>query len=107
MCQVALGSNFDHKHQRLGISHDEREPSGGEGLRQMAQEIAARLLVDAAAEGVLIPFQLQAETDKIQALIGEGKLRQALSLTEKQLQSDEESVTYRFLKGLILTGSKN
>ena len=43
------------------------------------------------------------ETDEIQALISEGKLRQALSLTEGQLKQDEGSVTFRFLKGLILT----
>ncbi len=54
---------------------------------------------------VLICLSVQAgvETDKIQALITEGKLRQALSLTEKQLRGDETSVTFRFLKGLILT----
>ena len=44
-----------------------------------------------------------AETDRIQSLIAEGKLRQALTLTDRQLQEDEKSVTYRFLKGLILT----
>ena len=44
-----------------------------------------------------------AETERIQGLIAEGNLRQALKLTERQLQEDDKSVTYRFLKGLILT----
>ena len=43
------------------------------------------------------------QTDKIQSLITEGKLRQALTLTNKQLEEDEGNVTFRFLKGLILT----
>ena len=52
---------------------------------------------------ICLSVQAGVETDRIQALIIEGKLRQALSLTDKQLQGDEASVTYRFLKGLILT----
>ncbi len=54
---------------------------------------------------LLLPGLLFAavETDRIQALIAEGKLRQALTLTDRQLQEDGASVTYRFLKGLILT----
>ncbi|MFT5131979.1 MAG: hypothetical protein ACI9SC_000442 [Gammaproteobacteria bacterium] len=54
---------------------------------------------------VLICFSAQAgvQTDKIQSLISDGKLREALNLTDKHLQEDEGSVTFRFLKGLILT----
>lgn len=43
------------------------------------------------------------QTDKIQALISEGELSQALTLTNKKLLEDESNVTFRFLKGLILT----
>jgi colicin import membrane protein len=43
------------------------------------------------------------QTDKIQSLITDGKLRQALTLTNKQLEEDKGNVTFRFLKGLILT----
>lgn len=46
---------------------------------------------------------LASEADQIQSLIARGELRQALSLTDKQLLRDDKSVTYRFLKGLILT----
>jgi tetratricopeptide (TPR) repeat protein len=54
---------------------------------------------------LLISLSLQAgvQPDKVQSLISEGKLRQALSLTNKQLLEDEGNVTFRFLKGLILT----
>ncbi len=54
---------------------------------------------------LLMSLSLQAgiQTDQIQSLITDGKLRQALSLTDKQLQEDEGNVTFRFLKGLILT----
>ena len=41
--------------------------------------------------------------DQIQKLIAEDKLEQALNLTNKELTEDKENVTYRFLKGLILT----
>ena len=43
------------------------------------------------------------EADQVQSLIARGELRQALTLTEKELLRDDKSVTYRFLKGLILT----
>ena len=43
------------------------------------------------------------EADQIQSLIAKGELRQALALTDKELLRDEQSVTFRFLKGLILT----
>lgn len=50
-----------------------------------------------------LSVQAGVQTDKIQSLIGDGKLKQALSLTNEQLQEDEGNVTFRFLKGLILT----
>ena len=50
-----------------------------------------------------LSVQAGMQTDKIQSLISDGKLREALSLTNKQLQEDERNVTFRFLKGLILT----
>ena len=43
------------------------------------------------------------EADQIQSLIARGELRQALSVTDKELLRDDKSVTFRFLKGLILT----
>ncbi len=54
---------------------------------------------------LIMSLSLQAgvQTDKIQSLITDGKLRQALSLTNKRLHEDEGNVTFRFLKGLILT----
>jgi len=42
-------------------------------------------------------------TDQIESLISGGKLAQALSLTEQQLEDDPANVNYLFFKGLILT----
>ena len=43
------------------------------------------------------------QVSQIEALIVQGKLQQALSLTNKQLVEDNADVNYLFLKGLILT----
>ena len=43
------------------------------------------------------------QISQIEALIVQGKLQQALSLTNKQLVEDNADVNYLFLKGLILT----
>ena len=40
---------------------------------------------------------------QIQALTADGNLDEALKLTDQELQIDNNNVTYRFLKGLILT----
>ena len=42
-------------------------------------------------------------TTQIESLINDGKLQQALVITEKQLTGDPANVNYLFLKGLILT----
>lgn len=71
--------------------------------------LAASMRTKVATLAVLLilSFNLTAQadvrSDEIQALITEGKLRQALSLTDKQLLKDGGNVTFRFLKGLILT----
>lgn len=41
--------------------------------------------------------------ERIQALIAEGKLQQALAMSDKELLKDSGNTTHRFLKGLILT----
>lgn len=43
------------------------------------------------------------QTSQIEALIVQGELQKALSLTNKQLVEDATNVNYLFLKGLILT----
>lgn len=54
------------------------------------------LLIVAAFPGLSNP-------DQVQKLIVDGKLDQALSMTNSELAKDSDNVSYRFLKGLILT----
>jgi tetratricopeptide (TPR) repeat protein len=44
-----------------------------------------------------------ADPAEVQALIAAGKLDQALTMTDRELGKDANNVSYRFLKGLILT----
>ncbi|MGK0297687.1 MAG: hypothetical protein ACI9XC_001303 [Gammaproteobacteria bacterium] len=46
---------------------------------------------------------LRSDVDNIQSLTAEGKFLEALDLTDNELQKNGNNVTYRFLKGLILT----
>jgi len=48
-------------------------------------------------------FPALADPVQVQKLIADGKLDQALSMTNSELAKDSENVSYRFLKGLILT----
>ena len=50
---------------------------------------------------------LHSDIDQIQRLIANGDLDEALSLTNQELVKDQSNVTYRFLKGLILTRMGN
>ena len=54
ICQVDLGSNFEHKHQHLGHQHDDPEPTVDKGLMKMAREIALSLLSSLASEGIIM-----------------------------------------------------
>ena len=53
----------------------------------------------------VVAGQVSAETvsDRIEGLIKQGQLPQALALTDKQLEANNGDVNYLFLKGLILT----
>ena len=50
---------------------------------------------------------LHSDIDQIQRLTANGSLDEALSLTNQELVKDQSNVTYRFLKGLILTRMGN
>ena len=54
---------------------------------------------------LLALFSLQplADPSAIQKLIADNELDQALSMTEAELENDGSNVSYRFMKGLILT----
>ena len=54
ICQVNLGSNFEHKHQHLGHQHDDPEPTVDKGLVKMAREIALSLFSSITSEGVVM-----------------------------------------------------
>tara|TARA_B110000014_G_C20117788_1_gene590950 strand:+ start:117 stop:1343 length:1227 start_codon:yes stop_codon:yes gene_type:complete len=54
ICQVDLGSNFEHKHQHLGHQHDDPEPTVDKGLMKMAREIALSLFSSITSEGVVM-----------------------------------------------------
>ena len=54
ICQVDLGSNFEHKHQHLGHQHDDPEPTVDKGLVKMAREIALSLFSSITSEGVVM-----------------------------------------------------
>ena len=54
ICQVDLGSNFEHKHQHLGHQHDDPEPTIDKGLMKMAREIALSLFSSITSEGVVM-----------------------------------------------------
>jgi colicin import membrane protein len=45
----------------------------------------------------------RADVEQIQKLIATGNLNEALTQTNRELAKDENNVTYRFLKGLVLT----
>jgi len=54
ICQVDLGSNFEHKHQHLGYDPDEPNPKVDQGLMKMAREIALTLFANLTSEGVIM-----------------------------------------------------
>jgi tetratricopeptide (TPR) repeat protein len=51
----------------------------------------------------LLPVSLVADVTDVQRLISQGDYQSALQMTEQELNGNSGSVTYRFLKGLILT----
>ncbi|MEE9551672.1 MAG: tetratricopeptide repeat protein [Gammaproteobacteria bacterium] len=53
----------------------------------------------------LTPVLADTELRKAQSLISEGKLQQAMSVTDEYLAKDSKSIEARFIKGLILTKS--
>ncbi len=53
ICQVDLGSNFEHKHQHLGNHRDDPEPQADKGLMKMARDIALTLFSNLASEGIV------------------------------------------------------
>ncbi|CAN5139568.1 cell wall biogenesis glycosyltransferase [soil metagenome] len=54
VCQVDLGSNFEHKHQHLGYDPEDPKPSVDKGLMKMAREIALTIFSNLASDGVLL-----------------------------------------------------
>jgi glucosyl-3-phosphoglycerate synthase len=54
ICQVDLGSNFEHKHQYLGHQFDDPEPTVDKGLMKMAREIALSLFSSIGSEGIVM-----------------------------------------------------
>jgi glucosyl-3-phosphoglycerate synthase len=54
ICQVDLGSNFEHKHQHLGRQVDDPEPTVDKGLMKMAREIALSLFASLSSEGIVM-----------------------------------------------------
>jgi hypothetical protein len=52
---------------------------------------------------VVISLPVRSDPGLVQKLIADGKLDQALSMTNAELAKDSSNVSYRFLKGLILT----
>jgi len=54
ICQVDLGSNFEHKHQHLGRQVDDPEPTVDKGLMKMAREIALSLFASISSEGIVM-----------------------------------------------------
>ena len=57
VCQIDLGSNFEHKHQHLGYDANKAnaaEPQVDQGLMKMAREIALTLFSNLGSEGVLL-----------------------------------------------------
>jgi tetratricopeptide (TPR) repeat protein len=65
------------------------------------------VLIFAAALILVNSTVTYSDIDQIQKLSGEGKLDEALDLTNQELVNDKTNVTYRFLKGLILTRMEN
>lgn len=51
----------------------------------------------------VISLPVHSDPGLVQKLIAEGKLEQALNMTNTELAKDSSNVSYRFLKGLILT----
>ncbi len=54
VCQVDLGSNFEHKHQHLGTGPTESDLDPNKGLMKMARDIALTLLSNLSADGVVL-----------------------------------------------------
>lgn len=54
VCQVDLGSNFEHKHQHIGRQIDDPEPTVDKGLMKMAREIALSLFASISSEGIVM-----------------------------------------------------
>lgn len=75
ICQVALGSNFDHKHQELGLPAEDQGPAEGQGLQRMAAEIAASLFADARDEGLRLCPSSLAQVGRAYTEIAEGLIR--------------------------------
>ena len=54
MCQVDLGSNYEHKHQRLGYDPDNPDPEFSGGLVKMVKDIARTLFVYLSSDGMVL-----------------------------------------------------
>lgn len=54
ICQIDLGSNFEHKHQHLGYDSNDPEPKVDKGLMKMAREIALTIFSNLSSEGVVL-----------------------------------------------------
>lgn len=62
-----------------------------------------KIILIAVFSATAVPVPADTVSDQIENLIKQGRLAQALSLTDKQLTADSDDVNFLFLKGLILT----
>ena len=53
ICQVDLGSNFEHKHQHLGHQYDDPEPTDDKGLMNAGALKALRLTYERTAKELI------------------------------------------------------
>jgi len=72
-------------------------------MPNILKQLKSVLLLSAGLCLVVYAITARADVEQIQKLIATGNLNEALTQTNRELAKDQNNVTYRFLKGLVLT----
>lgn len=109
VCQVDLGSNYEHKHQRLQYHPDTGEPDARSGLMRMAREVSLTLLTQLwtdlgfAAETRKLDRLADAYEETAQILLQRYGHEALFNGLEHNMKEEQQAVTVfsRMLKQLV------
>ncbi|TLD72424.1 glycosyl transferase [Phragmitibacter flavus] len=110
VCQVDLGSNYEHKHQHLQYHPDTGEPDARSGLMRMAREVSLTLLTHLwtdlgfAAETRKLDRLADAYEETAQILLQRYAHEALFNGLEHVMKEEQQAVTVfsRMLKQLVL-----